>query len=269
VRFYPGKGTGYRHLMVMKDAPKNLQDIFFYPPHDIMGKDFLKHYPKEPEAQFLMGLMDLSREIFLNHAVNIRRKKNGKGLASMIWLWGQGFSPKLPTFYEKYGIQGGLITAVDLLKGIAIFAGLDVIRVPGVTGYFDTNYIGKAEFAVNALRSRDFVVIHIESTDEGGHSGDPELKIRAIEDVDRMILGTLKNRLESEFESYRILLVPDHFTCVETRTHSSDPVPFFVFDSLEKQKGPKKFSEKSAKDSGLVIRKGHELIDSLFKKENE
>ena len=133
-------------------------------------------------------------------------------------------------------------------------------RVPGVTGYFDTNYTGKAEYAVNALRSRDFVAIHVESTDEAGHMGDAKLKIKAIEDVDRLVVGTLREHLK-EFGSYKVLLLPDHYTCVGTRTHSSDPVPFLMYSSDRERTGPKKFSERSAKAAGRVVKEGHRLMD--------
>lgn len=259
--FYPGKGTGYRHLMVWHHAPAGASQTPFAPPHDIMGKPFRDFLPHSPETRFLVEVMMESRPIFAFHPVNARRRQNGKGEASMIWLWGQGFAPKFPTYFEKFGLSGGVITAVDLLKGIARTAGLDVIRVPGATGYFDTNYEGKADYAVNALKTRDLVVVHVESTDEAGHIGDPQLKIRAIEDVDRRVLGRLRRRLEQEFDAFRILVVPDHFTCVETRTHHDDPVPFLIYDSKKASDGPETFSEKTAQDSGRVIHEGHRLLE--------
>ena len=270
VRFYAGKGTGYRHLMVFKNAPKTLGDTACTPPHDIMGKEYAKYLPDKKAGRLLNELMDISEDIFRDHPVNRRRNENGKGVASRIWLWGQGFPPKFPTYYRRFGFRGGVITAVDLLKGMAMHAGLDIIRVPGVTGYFDTNYVGKAEYAVNSLRSRDFVAIHIESTDEAGHIGDVKLKIKAIEDVDRLVLGTLRKALK-EFSAYKIMLLPDHYTCVETRTHSSDAVPFFIYSSEKDSmtgsatkpggSAPRKFSEKSAKISKVYFKEGHRLMD--------
>ena len=260
VRFYPGKGTGYRHLMIVKNAEAALGKTVCAPPHDIMGQPFAKYLPKTKAARLLNELMEMSETLFKDHPVNRRRVDNGKGPATRVWLWGQGFAPKFPTYFKRYGFRGGVITAVDLLKGIAMHAGLDVIRVPGVTGYFDTNYVGKAEYAVNSLRSRDFVVIHVESTDEAGHIGDAKLKIKAIEDVDRWVLGTLRRSLR-EFSDYKLLLLPDHYTCVETRTHSSDPVPFLMYSSAHKIKGPKKFCERSATKTGCVIKQGHHLMD--------
>lgn len=260
VEFYAGRGTGYRHLMVVRNAPAALAKVGCVPPHDIMGKPYRAHLPKGSSAAILNELMALSRDFLKDHPMNRKRAESGRGAANSIWLWGQGYPPAFPTYFRRYGFRGGVITAVDLLKGIAMHAGLDVIRVPGVTGYFDTNYVGKAEYAVNALRSRDFMAIHVESTDEAGHMGDPKLKIKAIEDVDRLVLGTLRKQLK-EFEPYKILLLPDHFTCVETRTHSSDPVPFLIYSSDSKKIGPRKFSERAAKQSGRVVKEGHRLMD--------
>ena len=264
IRFYAGKGTGYRHLMVVQNASVTLGRVKCAAPHDIMGQSFEKYLPAGKEARLLRELMDLSRQIFKNHPINKKRVENGNGEASQVWLWGQGFAPKFPTYFQRFGFRGGVITAVDLLKGIAMHAGLDVVRVPGVTGYFDTNYVGKAEYAVNSLRSRDFVAIHVESTDEAGHIGDPALKIKAIEDVDRLVLGTLRSALK-EFGNYKILLAPDHYTCVETRTHSSDAVPFFIYSNKNPKKGPSKFSENTAKKTGLEITEGHRLMDLFVK----
>lgn len=261
-RFYPGKGTGYRNLAVFEDPGRVLGRVRCTPPHDIMGRPYADYLPQGPGAERLVRLMEESRELFADHPVNRRRRSEGRGAASMIWLWGQGFSPELPTYYRRYGFRGGVITAVDLLKGIAIHAGLDVIRVPGVTGFFDTNYVGKAQYAINALRSRDLVIVHVESTDEAGHMGDPALKIRAIEDVDRLVLGTLREGLE-EFKEYKVMVLPDHFTCVETRTHASDPVPFLAFSTAHRRRGPAKFCERTAARAGLEIAHGHELMDAF------
>ncbi|OIO37487.1 MAG: cofactor-independent phosphoglycerate mutase [Candidatus Omnitrophica bacterium CG1_02_46_14] len=265
IRFYPGRGTGYRNLMICKDLIHQMDKVVCTPPHDIMGRAYQKYLPKEDKAgEFLSDLMKASLELFKDHPVNKKRSRNGKGEVSMIWLWGQGHSPVLPSYFKRYGLQGAVITAVDLVKGIAIHAGLDVIRVPGVTGYFDTNYVGKAEYAVNALRSRDFVAIHVESTDEAGHIGEPKLKIKAIEDIDRWVLGTLRKGL-LEFKEYKIMVLPDHYTCVESRTHASDAVPFLIYESRQNKKGPKKFCERSAASSGTLIERGYKLMDIFIK----
>ncbi len=260
VRFYPGKGTGYRHLAIFANAGSALSKVKCTPPHDIMGKPFEKYLPKDKDALFLNELMVLSRDFLSRHLLNQKRIEKGKGPANSIWLWGQGFPPDFPTYGKRFGLRGGVITAVDLLKGIAIHAGLRVIRVPGVTGYFDTNYVGKALYAVNFLKKNDFVVIHVEATDEAGHIGDAQLKIKAIEDVDKLVLGTLRERMNG-LGDYKVLLLPDHFTCVATRTHSSDPVPFLAYSSANKKTGPEKFSEKSAKKSRLMVKEGHRLME--------
>ncbi len=259
-KFYPGRGTGYRNLMICDDKDGALEKIKCTPPHDIMGRPYGKFLPKGKWTESLIRLMEDSEKLFKDHPVNKKRLADGKGPASRIWLWGQGHPPSFPSYYKRFGIHGAVITAVDLVKGIAIYAGLDVIRVPGVTGYFDTNYVGKAEYAVNALRSRDFVAIHVESTDEAGHIGDPKLKIQAIEDVDRLVLGTLRQGLK-EFKEYKVLVLPDHFTCVETRTHSSDAVPFLIYSNKDPKKGPKKFCEKTAAQSKQVVKEGHRMMD--------
>ena len=263
VSFYPGKGTGYRNLMIYKNGDKDLEKISFAPPHDIMGEPYENYFPKQKKAKVLVDLMDLSREFFKKHPINLKRQSDGKGTASMIWLWGQGRSADFPSYFKRFRLHGAVITAVDLVKGIGIHAGLDVIKVPGVTGYFDTNYVGKAEYAINALRSRDFVAVHIESTDEAGHIGDPKLKVRAIEDVDRLVMGTLRKGLK-EFKDYKVMVLPDHFTCVETKTHSSDAVPFLMYSTDEKHKGPVKFSERNCIEAKRTVTEGHRLIEKFI-----
>ncbi|MBI3252794.1 MAG: cofactor-independent phosphoglycerate mutase [Candidatus Omnitrophica bacterium] len=263
-RFYPGGGTGYRNLFIYHKADPGMARIVSTPPHDIMGRAYRDYLPKGKGTDFLAALMTESREILENHPVNEKRAENGKARANLIWLWGQGVPPHFPSYHKRFGFQGAVITAVDLLKGIAIHAGLDVIAVPGVTGYFDTNYTGKAEYAVNVLRSRDFVAVHVESTDEAGHMGDAALKIRAIEDVDRWVLGTLREKLK-EFEAFKILILPDHYTCVETRTHSPDPVPFLIYSSREEKRGPRKFCEKTAAESKIFVKEGHTLMNLFVK----
>ena len=257
---YAGLSTGYRHLAIVRGAPRALAKVRFSPPHDIMGRSWRDHLPAHPSAKRLVEFMAFSREYLENHPINERRRRTSGYPANSVWLWGQGFLPRLSTYRERFGLKGGVITAVDLLKGIALHAGLRVIRVPGVTGYFDTNYAGKASYALRSLKKSDFVAIHVESTDEAGHMGDPAMKIKAIEDIDRHIMGALRKGLP-RLGAHQVLVVPDHFTCVETRTHSSDPVPFLVYSTEKKRKGPKKFSERSARASGLVVKEGHRLMN--------
>ncbi len=275
IRFYAGKGTGYRHLLIIKNAALGLSKVHCAPPHDIMGRPFRKYLPKGKEAALLNNLMSFSRDFLASHPVNLERRKKRLSSANSIWLWGQGFAPDFPTYSRRFGLSGGVITAVDLLKGIASHAGLKVIHVPGVTGFFDTNYKGKAEYAAAALKKDDFVAIHIESTDEAGHIGDAKLKVKAIEDVDRLVLGTLRKKLKN-VAAYKVLLVPDHYTCVETRTHSTDAVPFLIYSSESAKKlgarlpdgqgsAARKFSESSAKKSGLLVKEGHRLMELFVK----
>lgn len=265
VRFYPGEGTGYRNLMVYRGNGSGTGQVICAPPHDIMGRPYRKFLPRGKGAGFLKDLMLRSLGFFPEHAVNRKRARRKKGEASMIWLWGQGPTPSFPPYRKKFGLRGGVITAVDLVKGMALHAGLDVIRVPGVTGYFDTNYRGKAEYALRALRKKDLVIIHVESTDEAGHMGDAKLKVKAIEDVDRLVLGTLRKGL-GKFGAYKLMVLPDHFTCVETRTHSSSPVPFLMYSSDHEKEGPKKFCEKTAKASGVSVPQGHRIMSLFLKK---
>lgn len=263
-RFYPGDGTGYRNLMILKRADAEVESSVCTPPHDIMGKPYKKYLPKGPKVNVLLDLMERSRVLFEKHPVNLKRAASGKGTASMIWLWGQGRTPNFPSYEKKYGIKGGVITAVDLVKGIALHAGLKVVRVPGVTGFFDTNYVGKAEYALKVLKKSDLAVIHIESTDEAGHMGDAKLKIKAIEDVDRLVLGTLRKGLK-KLGPHKVMVLPDHYTCTTTRTHSSAPVPFLIYSSAEPKKGPLKFSEKTARASQFKVAEGHRLMDFFIK----
>lgn len=264
VRFYPGDGTGYRNLMIYKDGRREMEKVVCTPPHDIMGRRYDKYLPKGEKAGFLIEIMRRSREFFKDHPVNKKRAREGKGEASMIWLWGQGVSPSFPSYRKKYGVRGGVITAVDLVKGIAIHAGLDLVEVPGVTGYFDTNYVGKAKYALRALETRDLVVVHVEATDEAGHMGDARLKVKATEDVDKLVLGTLRRGLK-RFGSYRVMVLPDHYTCVETRTHASTPVPFLIYSSQKEVKGPRKFCESAAGRGGMYMNEGHKLMDFFIK----
>jgi 2,3-bisphosphoglycerate-independent phosphoglycerate mutase len=260
VKFYAGLGTGYRNVMVFSHPSEGILKVKLVGPHDIMGESIEKHLPSEP---LLRRLMVDSRKVLEDHPVNRARALQGKGKANMIWLWGQGRNKKWPTHEERFGKKGAVITAVDLVKGIGIQAGLDIINVPGVTGYFDTNYAGKAQYALEALKTRDLVVIHVESTDEAGHMGRVDLKVKALEEIDRLVIQTLYKGLGA-LGDYKMLVIPDHFTCVSTRTHNPDPVPFLMYSSRSEVKGPKKYCEKTAKKSTQVVKKGHELIEIFF-----
>ncbi len=259
IKFYPG--VSYRHLCVIKDGPRNVKCT---PPHDISGKKAEPYLPKGSGSQMIKELMESALPVLERSAVNKKRVSSGNKPANSIWLWGQGTKPSMPSYREKYSLSGSVITAVDLIKGIGVYAGLDVINVPGATGYLDTNYKGKAEYALKSLAVKDFVFVHVESPDETGHNGDIKGKIKAIEDFDRLVVGTVLAGLK-KVSQYRLLITSDHSTPIALRTHSRGPVPFAVTGSGIKKGKIKKFSEKDISDSKIVISKGHELISKFFK----
>lgn len=255
--FYPG--VSYRHLMVWKGGAYRLETT---PPHDISDRVIGPHYPKGDRSEAIVSLMVKSREILKHSEVNKNRVIAGAKPANSIWLWGQGKAPAMPDFRSRYGLTGAVISAVDLLKGIGIYAGLDIVKVPGATGYIDTNYVGKAEHALRELETKDFVYLHVEAPDEAGHRGNLEHKIKAIEDFDAMVVGAVLEGIK-RFGDYRALVLPDHATPLSTKTHASDAVPFAIYPSPQKG-GPHSgsgYSEVSAKKSGFIINKGHTLMD--------
>jgi 2,3-bisphosphoglycerate-independent phosphoglycerate mutase len=259
IQFYTGKS--YRHIMVNKGAQK--MDARCFPPHDIMGQSIQKHLPKGNGSEILIDLMERSRAYLSNHDVNKVRIDLEENPANMIWLWGQGHRPKMPTFKERFHLTGAVITAVDLIKGIACYLGWDIIQVPGATGYLDTNYANKGQYAVKALETNDVVLVHIEAPDEAGHEGNVHEKILAIEQVDSKIIGPL---LEAKniFRDLRILVLPDHYTPIVKRTHTPEPVPFVAYGSgIEKGIGLP-YSETNARASGLHIEEGHRLIEHFI-----
>jgi 2,3-bisphosphoglycerate-independent phosphoglycerate mutase len=263
IRFYPG--VSYRHLMVWSDGPVEIECV---PPHDIIGKDISDYLPVGKGEDVLRKIMMDSVDILEAHQVNRERMKKGKNPGNSVWLWGQGKRPALPTFQEKYGITGSLISAVDLTKGLGICAGFRILDVPGITGYLDTNYKGKADAALDSLHRADFVYIHVESPDEAGHSGKYKDKIKAIEDFDALVVGTVMNNAEKLGE-YRILLLPDHPTPIELRTHTADPVPFVLFESKKKRNNEgAEFSEKMLDRKDLLsFEEGHRLMDYFIRGE--
>ena len=263
IRFYPG--MSYRHIMVWSGGESNNECI---PPHDITGKDIIDYLPIGKGEDVLRRLMLSSTDILSKHPINRQRIKQGKNPANSIWLWGQGKKVDLPSYKKKYSVQGALVSAVDLIKGIGICAGFKILKVPGITGYLDTNYVGKAEAALKALKKNDFAFIHVEAPDEAGHSGNSRNKIKAIEDFDAFVVGTVLKGMKS-FDEYRILLLPDHATPIEVRTHTDEPVPFVIYDSRKKQKYKDiSFDETiTMKKSRLVFEKGYTLMDYFIKEE--
>ncbi|MCL7411838.1 MAG: cofactor-independent phosphoglycerate mutase [Methanosarcinaceae archaeon] len=263
IRFYPG--ISYRHLMVASDDVGI--DAECTPPHDVIGEAKENYLPTGKDSELLCELTEASRTILEDHPVNSERVKNGKNPANYIWLWGQGYAPSFTKFEQLYGMTGSIISAVDLLKGIGIYAGLDVIEVPGATGYLDTNYSGKAEYALESLKDHDFVFVHVEAPDEAGHMGDVNAKITAIEDFDKLVVGRiLEYALESD-EDITILVLPDHPTPISIKTHTSNPVPFAVYSTAgigPDPDGAAKFDEDSAKKGSFGTVYAADLVQMLI-----
>lgn len=252
-------GTSYRHITVWKNG----QVLDFEPPHDHLGQVIGQFLPENPKFR---AMMERSFDILNNHPLNVQRAKEGKNKANSLWFWGAGTKPALQNFREKTGLSGTMISAVDLLKGIAVGAHMQVVNVPGATGSLDTNYEGKAQAALDALLTEgsDFVYIHLEGPDEMGHQGEMEHKIKSIEYIDERIIGAVKEGLDAAGEDYRILVLPDHPTPIRYRTHTSDPVPYLLYDSTKPCNQGCAFTEKDAKQSGIFIEHGYELIRKLI-----
>jgi len=241
-------------------------DIECVPPHDILGKDIIDYLPVGDGEQVIRNIMQESVNILERHPINLDRVKKGKNPGNSVWLWGQGRRPKMPTFYEKYEIKGALVSAVDLTKGLGIYAGFEILEVPGMTGWIDTNYKGKADATIDALKRVDFVYLHVESPDEAGHSGSVDNKIRAIEDFDKFVVGNVLSGLKA-FDEYRILLLPDHPTPVCMRTHTADPVPFVLFDSRDSIDNKDVAYDETITERNdiLVFDEGYKLMDYFIK----
>ena len=272
-RFYTG--VSYRHCMIVHEGAT---DYELTPPHDVLGRRVGDYLPKGRDSRFITDMMKTSYDILNRHPVNEERRKKGLNPANSLWIWGQGKKPKLSSFYEKYHILGAAISAVDLIKGIAICAGLDSINVPGATGTLRTNYEGKAKAAVDAFKSgKDFVYVHLEGPDECSHQGDLFGKIACLEDIDAKVLAPVVEYLRAAKEGkiprvpagedFRILIVPDHRTPLRIRTHASEPVPFVLYDSsCETEPGAdKRFSERSG-ETGSSFDSGYALADHFFQR---
>jgi 2,3-bisphosphoglycerate-independent phosphoglycerate mutase len=266
IRFYPG--TSYRHLMVWEGAPEGVSTVNATPPHDISDRSIEGHLPVGPGAEKMVELMALSQAFFADHPVNKKRIADGKRPATSIWLWGQGLKPAMTTMKERFGVEGSMISAVDLMKGIGIYAGLEVLDVPGVTGYIDTNYDGKVSYAIESLEKKDFVCIHVEAPDEAGHQGSLEDKMTAIEDFDSKIVAPVLAALKESGTEFTVLVLNDHPTPVELKTHTSDPVPFARCTGAELSANyePAKFSENGAKATGLLVDDCDAFIGAFFGK---
>lgn len=254
-------GTSYRHLTIWDNG----KVLPLTPPHDILGKVIGEYLPKD---DVLRQMMKKSYDILVNHPINIARKEKGLNPANSIWFWGAGTRPALSSFEEKNHKKGVMISAVDLLKGIAVGAGMDNISVEGANGGLHTNYEGKAMAAVKALcdDDYDFAYIHVEAPDEMGHQGSVERKVQAIENLDKRVIKIVLEECEKKHVDLRMMILPDHPTPITLRTHTSAPVPFMIYDSTNKIVGKYLYNEKEGKASGLYVAEGHKIIDRLFSK---
>lgn len=262
-RFYAG--VSYRHCLVVSNGTTDLGDMT--PPHDISGRVIGEYLSKSENAKPLLDLMKRSCEILRNHPVNLAHRAEGRHEANAIWLWGEGTRPAVENFEKKNGVRGCIVSAVDLLKGIAKCAGMDAPQVDGATGYIDTNFAGKAAAGIEAFKNGcDLVYLHFEAPDECGHRGEAQNKVKAIELIDSLALAPMLEYLRGCGDDYRILVMPDHPTPLETKTHSREPVPFLIYDSRRNEKGVSCFTEQSAADTGIFIEHGPDIMNMLLEK---
>ena len=262
-KFYGG--VSYRHCLVVDNGTTDLGNMT--PPHDISGRVIGEYLSKSENAAPLIDLMKKSYEILKNHPVNIERRKKGLHEANSIWLWGEGRRPQLENFKEKNGVSGCVVSAVDLLKGIGICAGMETPEVEGATGYIDTNFEGKTQAGIDAFkRGTDLVYLHFEAPDECGHRGEAQNKVKAIEMIDSRVLTKMLDYLNGCGDDYRILIMPDHPTPLETMTHSAEPVPFLIYDSRKKENGVSSFTEKNAAETGEFVEHGPDIMSMLLEK---
>lgn len=259
IQFYPG--VSYRHLMLVHDMDF---DIVTKPPHDFIGEPISKLLPRGKNSEILIEMMARSQQYLDEHDINRVRKDLGENPVSSIWLWGQGRKAQMEQFEKRFGLKGAAITAVDLVKGLAKLINFDLIAVPGATGFVDTNYRGKADAAIKALEKYDIVFVHIEAPDEAGHSGNAQMKKKAVEQVDKLIVGPVLEALQ-KFPIWRILVMPDHPTPIRTQAHSAEPVPFAMAGTNVTGVLHKPLSEANAVESGFIINNGYELMEYFLK----
>ena len=264
IKFYPG--ISYRHLTVWEGGSTNVE---LTPPHDISDKKITDHLPKGDGADTLLEMMKKSEKILREHPVNKKRVAEGKNPATSIWVWGEGTKPQLDNFEEKFGLKGSVISAVDLIKGIAKCAGMNSIDVEGATGNCDTNWEGKAQAALDAiLNGSDFFYVHMEAPDEMGHQGAPEKKKFAVETIDKKVVKFLKDELEKRGIDYRMMILPDHPTPIKLKTHVSDPVPYIIYDSTNEtdKNANLTYTEENGKKTGIYIEEGYTLMNRFLGK---
>ena len=265
VKFYPG--ISYRHLMVLgassREEAQVKSKIKCMPPHDIIGKSIKKNLPQGEGKEILLDLIEKSKKVLATNDVNKVRIDLGENPANMIWLWGQGIMPVMPPFKNLYGVTGSIISAVDLIKGIGKIVGLDVIDVPGATGYYDTNFEGKGKYALRSLENKDFVFVHIEAPDEAGHNGDIREKIKAIENFDKFVVGAIWEAFKNR-NDFRLMILPDHATPISIRTHATDPIPFVMCGEGIESDNAQVFTEKAAVATEFAVSEGHLLMKKLI-----
>lgn len=256
-------GVSYRHCLIWSGGTLDVGTLT--PPHDITGRPVKGHLPNHKNAEKLYEMMKKSYDVLKNHPLNLERIKAGKRPANSMWLWGEGVKKPLALFEDKFGVKGSMISAVDLLKGIGKFSGMNVVQVDGATGYLDTNFEGKAQAAIDELkRGQDFVYIHVEAPDECGHRYEIQNKVKSIELIDKKILAPLLSALE-EYDDYKIMILPDHPTPLSLRTHTNDPVPYLIYHKKAEVEGVDVWSEESAKAAGNYVPIGHKLIEKFIK----
>ncbi len=259
--FYPG--VAYRHCLTWHEGTTDLGNMT--PPHDISGRVVGGYLSDSKNAEKLIEMMKESYKVLSTHPLNIERMAKGLRPANSIWLWGEGTKPLLSNFEEKYGLKGSIISAVDLLKGIGICAGMNTPEVEGATGYIDTNFVGKAKCAVKEWENgADFVYLHFEAPDECGHRNEPENKVRSIEMIDELVLPVILEALE-KYDDYKVMILPDHPTPIKTNTHARDPVPFMIYHKKKEIDGVDNVNENTAKATGIYYESGVELMEHFIK----
>lgn len=263
ILFYPGKS--YRNIMVFKKPVFAWWKLITVPPHDILDKTVTAYLPKGDGDKIMLNLMERAGKLISNHPINKTRVDLAENPANSIWPWGQGEKAQLPLFRDRFNLEGVTISAVDIVKGIGEAVGLEAVNVPGATGYLDTNYQGKVDAAITALKTVDFAVLHIEAPDETSHSGETKLKLKSIIDFDRKVVGPAISALQTEFPEYRVMVMSDHITSLRQKTHTPDPVPFLIAGTGVNGKGAPVFSEKQAAASRIYVKEGWKIINFFFR----